>query len=531
MSANSPSAVPFTDTEKADAATAAVAAEAATGSEAAAASRRRNLPLQRDDEEESGVLMSEEGTTPTAVGEKRPLLEAGIEATAAPEVAMAAENTATASAVGAAPETEAAPPAVTVTTAENTATVAVGASEGAAVPAPDTADVGGVTPAVASVSAAATPAAGDDAAAAAAAKAAARARSGKPPAKRRRTSGYAKTPTASVVHRKNPVKTIAGMFPSFPDMLYELMVFKIREGHCRVPVENAPLGPWVALLRRCYNERKRGHRTSYLNRERIEILNSLNFTWSLLQCSNDRRWETNYRLLLEYKEKNGDCIVPQSTPLGKWVQMQREQHKERLLKDAGHPTKRPVITDERMAKLNAIGFTWRVVGQIAGWDKRYEELVQYKQLHGHCNVPQGWKQNVPLGRWVMKQRVQYHKKRRGQKSQMHDDRIQKLEALGFAWVGPGAHKKKKAELQQQQQQHFGEEQEHHHHHHHTEAPPPPELLPQQHEPYHAQQPPPHFPQQPPPAVPQQPQQQPPQQQQQPPAREIHAPSPFYTQWM
>ena len=37
----------------------------------------------------------------------------------------------------------------------------------------------------------------------------------------------------------------------------------------------------------------------------------------------------------------------------------------------------------------------------------------------------------------MKQRVQYHYRKKGKKSAMTDDRIAKLEAIGFAWVAPG----------------------------------------------------------------------------------------------
>ena len=37
----------------------------------------------------------------------------------------------------------------------------------------------------------------------------------------------------------------------------------------------------------------------------------------------------------------------------------------------------------------------------------------------------------------MKQRVQYHYRQKGKKSSMTDERIARLEAIGFAWVAPG----------------------------------------------------------------------------------------------
>ena len=40
-----------------------------------------------------------------------------------------------------------------------------------------------------------------------------------------------------------------------------------------------------------------------------------------------------------------------------------------------------------------------------------------------------------------KQRVQYHYRKAGKKSSMTDERIAKLESIGFAWVAPGFHQK------------------------------------------------------------------------------------------
>jgi len=41
------------------------------------------------------------------------------------------------------------------------------------------------------------------------------------------------------------------------------------------------------------------------------------------------------------------------------------------------------------------------------WEQRYNELEQYKQKHGNANVPQNYKRNTPLGRWVRRQRLHY----------------------------------------------------------------------------------------------------------------------------
>jgi Helicase associated domain len=47
--------------------------------------------------------------------------------------------------------------------------------------------------------------------------------------------------------------------------------------------------------------------------------------------------------------------------------------------------KRSSITPERIELLNAIGFAWHA--QLAAWDRRLNELMDFKQRHGHCHVP------------------------------------------------------------------------------------------------------------------------------------------------
>ena len=42
------------------------------------------------------------------------------------------------------------------------------------------------------------------------------------------------------------------------------------------------------------------------------------------------------------------------------------------------------------------------------WEEKFHELLAYRQKHGNCNVPRGYKPNPALGRWVHTMRV-YHK--------------------------------------------------------------------------------------------------------------------------
>ena len=42
------------------------------------------------------------------------------------------------------------------------------------------------------------------------------------------------------------------------------------------------------------------------------------------------------------------------------------------------------------------------------WGKRYSQLKEFKEANGHCNVPQRYKANVGLGRWVKVSKSRMH---------------------------------------------------------------------------------------------------------------------------
>jgi len=68
------------------------------------------------------------------------------------------------------------------------------------------------------------------------------------------------------------------------------------------------------------------------------------------------------------------------------------------------------------------------------WNERLEELKQFKNQTGHCNVPQKYPDNVSLGIWVNKQRMEHNLLKDGKKSSMTPARLEALEAVGFIWA-------------------------------------------------------------------------------------------------
>ena len=125
-----------------------------------------------------------------------------------------------------------------------------------------------------------------------------------------------------------------------------------------------------------------------------------------------------FTALAAFKNENGHTNVPQRSPryaeLATWVKNQRLAEK----------MKRPVMV-ERRRRLDELGFHWIEDGPT--WEDMFARLVEFKKSHGHCSVPQNWREDRRLGKWVNTQRTQNRrgKLRAGRKAQ--------LEELGFVW--------------------------------------------------------------------------------------------------
>lgn len=58
---------------------------------------------------------------------------------------------------------------------------------------------------------------------------------------------------------------------------------------------------------------------------------------------------------------------------------------------------RQYLDDEKVRRLDEIGFTWAFKKVTKSWEERFEDLVQFRSENGHCNVPRGF---GSLGEWV-----------------------------------------------------------------------------------------------------------------------------------
>ncbi len=179
--------------------------------------------------------------------------------------------------------------------------------------------------------------------------------------------------------------------------------FKEENCHCNVPDDypvNPSFGNWVQ------NQRSK---KNLLSKEHIRMLDELGFDWD----PRDSAWNFTYTNLIKFKEENGHCNVPVDYSidpfLGRWVNTQR--------------TKKNELPEDRIQKLDLIGFDWDRSESV--WNEMYANLVKFKEVVGHCNVPKDYPENPKLGMWVSTQRLKTTK--------MTSIRIEKLDKLGFCW--------------------------------------------------------------------------------------------------
>lgn len=260
----------------------------------------------------------------------------------------------------------------------------------------------------------------------------------------------------------------------------ELKEYYQKNGHSKVPrgyPPNPPLANWVEF------QQSNKHK---LTDKQIHLLESIDFQWSVPRAKEDGIsvvWRENYKKVKEFYQKNQHYSIPKGYPerdqLKSWIIYQMKYSKrlsekqKKLLQDINFPwdrKKSPLkrradkwmdryeqlkafyeehkhfrvlkshnralkawvysqridknISEERKKLLDAINFEWKLEHKGI-WDKRYQELLQFYQEHGHCRVPPKYEKNKKLGSWVGTQRLQSKK--------LSAERKELLDKIGFLW--------------------------------------------------------------------------------------------------
>lgn len=179
---------------------------------------------------------------------------------------------------------------------------------------------------------------------------------------------------------------------------YRKCAEQISQGN-RFPTTDTSVGRWMGQQR---SEYKYGR----LPQKYIDLLNQIGFVWDI----NEETWERQFLAYQEYVLQNGHSSPRHSHPLGSWVNQQRNRKK------AGR------ISQERIDRLNAVGFVWNQ--REFEWSQKFRYTQDFVEEHGE--IPP-WGDPV-VGQWLSVNRSAY---RNGTLSQ---ERIDLFEGFpGWDW--------------------------------------------------------------------------------------------------
>lgn len=193
-------------------------------------------------------------------------------------------------------------------------------------------------------------------------------------------------------------------------MFGELLEFKDVHKHTVVPStwRNQTLAKWVS------RQREKEHTMVIERRQR---LNAIGFKWHKdMQQLAEEKWKRKYDQLKsfykEYHHHRIPSIDAKYHALRVWVDSQRSDEQTML--------------SHRKKMLNDIKFPWShkiKAQQSENWNAMFKELTLYYKKLGDCRVSCHSKEYPQLGKWVLRQRINWDKLDKRKKS--------KLLGLGF----------------------------------------------------------------------------------------------------
>ena len=176
------------------------------------------------------------------------------------------------------------------------------------------------------------------------------------------------------------------------------------------------LGHWICSQR---TARKNGITRLGLTEERIARLDEIGMVWDVP----DYRWEENFSAAVRYHKKYGNLDVPvkyvddSGFKLGQWLNNLRGIRKK---------AETNTLTNEQISRLDSLGMIWedRVDKQ---WNDAFKALCDYYKKYNSLKVPFNYEteNGIKLQMWVNTQRRRY------KSGKLSEDRIKKLQSLGF----------------------------------------------------------------------------------------------------
>jgi superfamily II DNA or RNA helicase len=140
-------------------------------------------------------------------------------------------------------------------------------------------------------------------------------------------------------------------------------------------------------------QRRRNHLNS-IGQGQKKKLDKLNFSWGSDEGGYDDIWWSSYSKLLDFYNTTGHSDLPArykaDKKLGTWVIAQRAKNKKGEL------------PQDRIDLLDELDFSWDAKVKI--FEQFCQRLSEYKEIHGHTNVPIISEDFPKLGKWTNKYR-------------------------------------------------------------------------------------------------------------------------------
>ncbi|MGM9937880.1 MAG: Helicase associated domain protein [Candidatus Ornithomonoglobus sp.] len=222
-----------------------------------------------------------------------------------------------------------------------------------------------------------------------------------------------------ISERRSRLETIGIVWPQNPWLKRYELLRKYYKEHGPVEISQETVVDGVWLGKWIYTQRKLYTANEKLTQEQRRLLEQLPVNLQPRHWA-DKAWEDVYADAKAYYEANGSLAVNKNytgksgTNLANWLKMQRKKRKNNEL------------TQEQIALLDKIGFTWEIKSY---WDKGLEYARQYYKEHGDLNMLKKYttEDGFRLGAWVYAQREAYRS------NELSAEKIKALNAIGMVW--------------------------------------------------------------------------------------------------
>jgi len=232
------------------------------------------------------------------------------------------------------------------------------------------------------------------------------------------------------------------------------------------------LAKWVQNQRVHYKCFVTGDK-KHIKEHRIDALNRVGFVWNVIEHS----WNSNFNALVIHYEKYGHFEVTKSdsVKLRNFVANLRKAFRRKM-----DGLFQKELTDERMKRLNAIGFTFN--GEVemnnarpqkdeedVQFDHLYNLLVDFKETYGHVQVSKMmkiWhhgdeeptrKEYKRLPFFIARVRNEHEYFLEGKPCVLDSERVQKLTDLGIKWKRPASESRKGSGAKRQKREKAAQE--------------------------------------------------------------------------